>query len=337
MRHAASSSVDASATVEVDLDAAGAANGSAGDSVVVTLREGAVLTDRVARPLQRGEHLHTVPVSFTPTRPGLAALRVEASIVRGGEPAGVDGSPANSAADFAIAVREARRSVLVHDARPSWMSTFVRRALELDPRLTVTSRTVTSRGIATEAGRPPAIASLDAASAFDVVVLGAPEALGAREVGALESFLRRGGSVVLLLDQRASGPYERLTRTSSWSSQTEAEPAALRPSGGLPTSMIAGGPDTSPVLRATEWIAPRGLPAGATSLLEMPSRIGARGLANQRRSRFAGGERRARRMALPRFDPVALRAILAESRGDVGRRRAASDLGFHRARGGESG
>ena len=79
------------------------------------------------------------------------------------------------AADVLIDVREQRWAILFYDPRPSWMSTFVRRAIARDPRFAVTSRVVTSRNISTDAGQPPAsLDDLATLELFDVGWLPAP-------------------------------------------------------------------------------------------------------------------------------------------------------------------
>src|SRR6185436_1633434 len=97
---------------------------------------------------------------------------------------------------------ERRWTVLFHDPRPSWMSTFVRRSIERDSRFVVASRVATSRNVSASAGRPPAgLTDRRSLSVFDVIVVGAPDALSAADVASLEDFMRRrGGSVVLLVD-----------------------------------------------------------------------------------------------------------------------------------------
>ena len=101
-----------------------------------------------------------------------------------------------------------RLKVLVHEPRPSWNVTFVRRAIEEDPSFEVSTLVQASRGLAVRAGSPPATLTADALNAFDVVLIGAPEELRASEVEALRTFARRrGGAVVLLPDRRPSGRY----------------------------------------------------------------------------------------------------------------------------------
>jgi len=91
--------------------------------------------------------------------------------------------------------------VLVYDARPSWLSTFVRRAVERDDRFVVSSRVVTSRQISRAttqaAGSLAAVERL--ASLPDVLIVGAPDALSAADVAALDRLMLVHGLSVLLL------------------------------------------------------------------------------------------------------------------------------------------
>ena len=112
-------------------------------------------------------------------------------------------------ADRAIVVGARRRPlrVEIYEPRPSWASTFVRRALETDPRFQVASVSMTSRGIASRAGEavPLIDANLDR---FDVVAIGGLDRLTAADVRAVDRFMReRGGAVFLLPDARLeAGP-----------------------------------------------------------------------------------------------------------------------------------
>ncbi|HYV97592.1 MAG TPA: hypothetical protein VE967_09075, partial [Gemmatimonadaceae bacterium] len=88
--------------------------------------------------------------------------------------------------------------------------------------------------------------------AFDAVFVGTPEALSASDVDGLDAYARRrGGSVVLLLDQRTSGPYDRLIGTTTWAHADESETIV---------------PDWDDSLRAREVAWPSELPPGARSL-----------------------------------------------------------------------
>ena len=140
-----------------------------------------------------------------------------------------------SAADVLTTVDARPWAIFVFDARPSWMSTFVRRALEDDDRFVVTARTTTSRSVATDTPNAPAdVASLAALSRFDAVVVGAPDALTAADVSGLEAFMRRrGGAVVLLWDVRPTGPALALMGVDRWSADTRAADRPIALPGGV--------------------------------------------------------------------------------------------------------
>lgn len=214
-------------------------------TVDVSLRAGASTADHVSRTITTDTATLTVSLGFVPTATGATPLRVEASM----------SGAASSVADAGVDVRDKKWAVLFFDTRPSWTSTFVRRALERDPRFVITSRVVTSKNLSTDAGAPPGhLDDLSALALFDAVVIGAPEGLNANDVDGLEAFMRRrGGSVILLLDQRTAGAYDRLTDAAAWSTNVAQAPAPLPVSTG-----------DSATLRATELAWPTVLPAGAT-------------------------------------------------------------------------
>lgn len=208
--------------------------GADGRTLTVSLRRQGALIDQVTRSVSGNETIEPVPLQFVAAATGSAALVIEANI---------DGA---HAATYSVArlVSDERWAVLAFDRRPSWMSTFVRRALESDPRFVVSSRVATSRGVpAVTAGQPPAaLSQLPSLELFDVVIVGAPEALTEDDVRGLEGFMRqRGGAVVLLLDQPDSNQHSAalrsLTRVAHWTLTERAAPwsaplasAVLRPS-----------------------------------------------------------------------------------------------------------
>jgi hypothetical protein len=187
---------------DVDVEVMAEADGA--DSVDVVLLDGDVALDRAALPV--AEQHQRVTLSYVPASTGSARLRVRASLRN-----------VTAHADIVTDVRAVPWNVFFHEARPSWMATFVRRALEQDARFNVTSRTVTSRGLATEFGRPPALADSAAMALFAAIVVGAPEALSSADVATLEQYMRtRGGAVLLLLDRPGRGAYERLANVQQW-------------------------------------------------------------------------------------------------------------------------
>jgi hypothetical protein len=233
-------STEGVATVHVDVDAA-----MAGAVEVRLLRDGALL-DRVDTAAAAPGRM-TVPLSFVPAEPGAARLEVRA---RGG-------SGDDVAYPLLIDVTTRRWRVLFHDGRPSWMSTFVRRTVEQDPRFAVQARVVTSRAVATEFGTPRAdIADVRTLQGLDVIVIGAPELLEPRQLAGLEDFMRRrGGTVILLADRAEDGAWMRLAGARRWRSTSGTAPVALLDLDGRET-----------LLAAARWW-PDPLPAGARPLL----------------------------------------------------------------------
>jgi hypothetical protein len=219
----------------------------------VTLTAGGVMVDRVTRRVSSDEERLEIPLSLVPANEGLVAARVTAAV------AGSDQASASAVADTALPVDHRAWRVLVFDPRPSWMSTFVRRALEEDPRFAVANRTMTSRtASAGTLDSPTRLTGAAALERFEAIVVGAPDALKEDEVRGLESYLRRrGGAVVLLMDSsRASSSVDRLLGVERWSHDTGAAPFDLWQTS---TRAIA--------LRASEVRWPKPLPASAVVLV----------------------------------------------------------------------
>lgn len=178
-------------------------------------------------------------VTAVPARPGLARLRVEASM--GDGPVAI--------ADAVMEVIDTRWRVLVYDGRPTWASTFVRRALEEDPRFDVIARTATSRGVSAQSGAAPA--RLSEPGVLDdvrLVVVGAPDALTTADVEALERYLReQHGAVVVLPEREEGAALGRLTGVSAWREERQPEVVV--------TPGVAGG-----AVRASEFVWPLSWP-----------------------------------------------------------------------------
>ena len=238
--------VPSSATLDerIPVRALVSVRGAAGRSLDLTVLAGGAVVDRVTSRVT-GDSTFVAPLSFVPVALGPVAIRVSATL---------SGAQASAVADAAVNVVSQRRTVLFYDPRPSWMSTFVRRALEHDAQFVVTSRIVTSRNVSTSAGQPPStLGDQSELATFDAVVIGAPDALSAADVVGLENFMRRrGGSVIFLLDDVTPAPYERLARNSAWSS-SRGTPA---------TFALAHGDSTT--LRAADVVVPASLPAAST-------------------------------------------------------------------------
>ena len=143
------------------------------------------------------------------------------------------GTVLDSAATL-VDVRGSRLPILFFDARPSWTSTFVRRALEQDSRFRVTHRMLTSRGVSNTSGPAPAsLRDFGALDDFATIIVGAPDQLAERDVAGLEAFMRRrGGRVVLLMDGRSSASVDRLSGVQRWRVTQLATPAAITDAAG---------------------------------------------------------------------------------------------------------
>lgn len=226
---------------------------SAPAAVRFTLFSDDVPVDAQEVTVAAGARTATAALTFVPSREGLARIRVAARI--GGGP--------EASAEAATEVVRTTRRILSYEARPSWSATFVRRVLEEDPRFEVVVRSVTSRGVTTEAGVPPAtLDRADDLSGFDVVLVSAPDAVGDRAAEALEAYLRaREGAVVVLPDAGGAPWLSRLTGVSAWTD--ERRPALER--------------IESPVgsWTASEFLWPAGWPAGAEAMTSCLSPMGA--------------------------------------------------------------
>lgn len=185
--------------LEVDLDGS-AANGS---TSLVTVSAGAIGHPDV--DVARASHtwttanrrvslrLDAVPLDLPPWH-----LRVRLS----------DASQPTTVATSDVLVEEAAPlRVLFYEPRPSWIATFVRRALERDPRFAVSGLDYASRGIRISSGDE---ASLDPPTLRQVaaVIVGGLDRLAVADRDLLDRFARaRGGSLVLLPDAPiGSGP-----------------------------------------------------------------------------------------------------------------------------------
>lgn len=187
-----------------------------------------------------GDAEATVGIDWWPMDSGVRKLSIRATRpdAGGGE---------DDRVDVGAVVDADPHRVLVYDTRPSWTSTFVRRAIERDRRLSV--RVVARLGpqLQVTAGEP---FRMDEAALADAsaVVIGALDALSSRDVDVLETFVRvRGGSLILVPDRKPTGPAARLIPSSSIE---RLEPAPVRVGD----------------WRASELLVFRDVPAGASTL-----------------------------------------------------------------------
>ena len=180
--------------IQLEIDLVG---GAAGSTSVVSVAAGSMGHADVV--VARGSHqwaagiprvslkLDAVPLDLPPWR-----LRVR--LADASQPAVVTSS-------HDLLVEEAAPlPVLFFEPRPSWIATFVRRALERDPRFVVSGIDYPTRGIHISIGDAGALdpQALRAASA---IVVGGLDGLSAADRDLLDRFVRvRGGSLILLPD-----------------------------------------------------------------------------------------------------------------------------------------
>jgi hypothetical protein len=239
LKLAAGQSTTVSATVE--------GRGVAGRMSVIALHQSGVELARVEHTWKT-DGAAAIDLPYVPASTGRHALRIVAV------PLDDETRTDDNAADGVVDVASRRLRVLVHESRPSWAAGFVRRALEADPAFAVSTRQQSSRGIETESGAPPPALSAGALDVFDLVIVGAPEDLSAREASVLEAYAHeRGGTVAFLPDRRPSGPYVSLLGSRDYQEVLLDRPAALTTGGAA-------------ALRASELVVPRDASPSAVAL-----------------------------------------------------------------------
>ena len=233
------------------------ATNARGRRLTVALEAGGHVADQAERDVNADEFRVTVPLAFVPVANGPQPLRVRASVASGRV----------AVADTAVDIRNRPWSILFVDRRPSWSSTFVRRALEQDPGFAIDSRVVTSTGVASATGAPPdSLRRTPALDAYDAIVVGAPETLTDQDLTGLEAFARRrGGAIVLLLDGEDAGRAITLIGAGPWRDARATDVVKVEP-------RFAG----APALEASEIVAPDTVPPAAVILAEIGPRETAR-------------------------------------------------------------
>ena len=140
----------------------------------------------------------TIDVPWWPIDTGARVLRIDVLPFEGEQ------TLVDNHVDIGVDVGATRSTVLVFDARPSWSSTFVRRAIEDDRRFAVgyRARLAPALSAGTANGRLD-VAALDLAS---TAVIGGVDALTSGDVALLEQFVRvRGGTLILLPERAPAG------------------------------------------------------------------------------------------------------------------------------------
>ena len=181
----------------------------------------------------------------------------------------------DNAVDTAIVgVNRALRVAFI-EPRPSWAAAFVRRAVESDPTFDIASVVTTSRGIDVRTPGAPASLTDAALERFDAIVVGAPEELNARDIGALRTFLAsRGGTVIFVPDRRPSGPYAGFITAAGFDEVLLDTPVTLVGAGGRPALRVSelavprtAGPSVRPLASLDGRAAIAAWPVGSGTLI----------------------------------------------------------------------
>lgn len=174
---------------------------SAGATSAVQILDDAIAVGEASHQWIAGDPaVRALDVHWVPVAAGIRRLHVVAT----------SGDGVVSHGEIAVEVEDQPAPVLLYEPQSGWMGTFVRRALNGDPRLRLDAITRVAPGVVVGSAAPRTLARADL-DRVHAVVVSVPGELTESEVALLEGFARvRGGSVVLVLDERPSGPVTRL-------------------------------------------------------------------------------------------------------------------------------
>ena len=207
------------ARVQVTLDAVGAT----GDTSEVRMEQDGIAVATARYRWQQPVESWTATLEYRPPSAQLSQVTIRA--IR----AGLED---DGRADIALPGERSPFRVLAYDTRLSWPATFVRRSLEGEPAFALSLLQRASPGTATRAGAPHALSARDLA-AYDLVVVGGPEDLTAREIDLLQGFVRdRGGAVAFIATRRTAGGYTRLLGDVTFEERVTEQPMDLAVAGG---------------------------------------------------------------------------------------------------------
>ena len=181
---------------------------------------------------------------------------------------GIDGDRGLTTACAVVDLSD-RLPVLFYDARPSWTTAFVKRALEGDPRFDVSSLDVASRGIAVRTPLAPQSVRSTDLSRFRTVIVGGLDTVTPDDAAVLNRFMvDAGGSVAVLPDARADTAAVRALVPGSFGGETLLDrPAALTTDPPLPridaSELLTTAPVGAHAMARTNdlpvvWTLPRG-------------------------------------------------------------------------------
>ncbi len=163
-----------------------------------------------------------VAVTCVPLGDGIRRLRVVASPLEGEE------TLADNEADVGVEVTASPAPVLMYEPEATWTGTFVRRALQADARFVLNGGTEVAPRVFVSRGDAPNL-SRAALARVGALIVTAPERLSTDQVQLLDRFVRiRGGTLIVALDRKPSGPVLRLLPPLG-AERREAAPVAVGP------------------------------------------------------------------------------------------------------------
>ena len=171
-------------------------------------------------------------------------------------------------ADVVVDLRREPFRVEFYDPRPSWATTFLRRALEADARFQVASLSFTSRAISVQTGGavPLGDPRLDG---FEVVIVGGLDRLSGSDAAALQRYMReRGGAIVVVPDQRIEAGPARDLLSGGISGSVRLQPDLVERLLEQPAKLTA--PSSAVSLQASELLVLQPPSAGSDVVARLP-------------------------------------------------------------------
>lgn len=189
-------------------------NGVTGQTTELVLEHAGIPVAAAQHQWTAGEPRWTATLRYLPPNVSAASLRVRASTAAG------ESRADDNAADVAVPAARGPIRVLMVEASVTWPAVFVRRALEGEPSIAVSSLQRAARTVATRAGDPPAVLTRATLARFETVVIGGPDQLRPADLDALRWFVeRRGGVAVFVPDRPPAGRYLDLVGVSAFTSR----------------------------------------------------------------------------------------------------------------------
>ena len=214
--------------VRIDVDAVGVA----GQSTELVLEDSGIVVARL-RHTWRDNARWNASLQYLP--PGITAGRLRARAV----PLAGESTTTDNVADVAVPPMRGPVRLLVAELGVTWPAMFTRRALEGEPAFAISAVQRAARKVATRAGAPPATISRDTLAPFEAVIVGGPDNLTSADIAALRWFVEeRGGTALLIPDQRPVGRYVDLLGDAAFEPRTLDEPTRVGGEGALLASEL---------------------------------------------------------------------------------------------------